>query len=261
MLSGETAVGEYPVEAVADDGPIARAVEPHLDYRHEMPTRREPDVGRGHVQRGLRHRRGARRARDHRPDVHREDGVARSRACGRGARSSGCATSGSRVQQMALEWGVMPLAMPETTDVEELWTRSVGHLPRERHRRPRRPGRDHGGHGREHPGLDERDQGGYCVGEPMVPPRAPSFCLRASSGPGVASRADEPPFGRGAVSRCSGRASSCGLRARTWRCGRSGQQTGSHRHGRVVTGGMRCAPGRGTRRSRPSDRCGALNTA
>ena len=37
MLSGETAVGAYPVEAVAVMDRIALAVEPHLDYRHETP--------------------------------------------------------------------------------------------------------------------------------------------------------------------------------------------------------------------------------
>ena len=47
MLSGETAVGAYPVEAVATMDRIARAVEPSLGYRHEMPEAgEEPDVGR-----------------------------------------------------------------------------------------------------------------------------------------------------------------------------------------------------------------------
>jgi pyruvate kinase len=29
------------------------------------------------------------------------------------------------VQQLALEWGVTPLLMPQTDDVEDLWTRSL----------------------------------------------------------------------------------------------------------------------------------------
>ena len=29
------------------------------------------------------------------------------------------------LQHMALEWGVTPLEMPETSDVEDLWSRSV----------------------------------------------------------------------------------------------------------------------------------------
>src|SRR5919198_3359430 len=37
MLSGETAVGDYPIEAVAYMDRIARAVEPSMDYRHELP--------------------------------------------------------------------------------------------------------------------------------------------------------------------------------------------------------------------------------
>ena len=38
MLSAETAVGEYPVEAVATMANIARAVEPSLGYRHQLPA-------------------------------------------------------------------------------------------------------------------------------------------------------------------------------------------------------------------------------
>jgi len=46
MLSGETAVGEYPVEAVAYMDRIARAVEPSLDYRHELPEATDnPTIG------------------------------------------------------------------------------------------------------------------------------------------------------------------------------------------------------------------------
>ena len=47
MLSAETAVGEYPVEAVATMAQIARAVEPSLGYRHQLPSALEdPTVGR-----------------------------------------------------------------------------------------------------------------------------------------------------------------------------------------------------------------------
>jgi len=37
MLSGETAIGEFPVEAVEYMDRIARAVEPSLGYRHQLP--------------------------------------------------------------------------------------------------------------------------------------------------------------------------------------------------------------------------------
>src|SRR5919198_3773922 len=47
MLSGETAVGAYPIEAVAYMDRIALAVEPSLGYPHEMPDpKEEPGVGR-----------------------------------------------------------------------------------------------------------------------------------------------------------------------------------------------------------------------
>ena len=46
MLSGETAVGEYPVEAVEVMNRIACAVEPSLDYRHEIPHAADaPTIG------------------------------------------------------------------------------------------------------------------------------------------------------------------------------------------------------------------------
>src|SRR5439155_30569 len=38
MLSAETATGNYPVEAVRTMDSIARAVEPSMGYRHQMPT-------------------------------------------------------------------------------------------------------------------------------------------------------------------------------------------------------------------------------
>src|SRR5439155_1460314 len=46
MLSGETAIGEYPVESVAYMDRLARAVEPSLGYRHQLPeASEEPTVG------------------------------------------------------------------------------------------------------------------------------------------------------------------------------------------------------------------------
>src|SRR5204863_3934648 len=46
MLSGETAVGTYPVAAVAYMDRIARAVEPSLGYRHQLPEPSEaPTIG------------------------------------------------------------------------------------------------------------------------------------------------------------------------------------------------------------------------
>jgi pyruvate kinase len=46
MLSGETAMGEYPVQAVQTMDRIARAVEPSLGYRHQIPEATDdPTIG------------------------------------------------------------------------------------------------------------------------------------------------------------------------------------------------------------------------
>ena len=46
MLSGETAIGEFPVAAVETMHRIARAVEPSIGYRHEIPRAEdEPTIG------------------------------------------------------------------------------------------------------------------------------------------------------------------------------------------------------------------------
>jgi pyruvate kinase len=126
MLSGETAVGAYPVEAVAYMDQIARAVEPSLGYRHEMPDPSEqPGVGRAmsNAACDLAETLGAKvilvptatgrtasavaRLRPHRPIV-------------------GLTHNAYAVQQMALEWGVIPLLVSEATDVEDLWELSIG---------------------------------------------------------------------------------------------------------------------------------------
>jgi pyruvate kinase len=125
MLSGETAVGEYPVEAVAYMDRIASAVEPSIAYRHQLPeTEESPTVGQAmsnaacdiaeslHACAMLvptatgRTASAVARLRPHQPIIalshHRET-----------------------VQHLALEWGVTPILMPEAQDVNDLWNRSV----------------------------------------------------------------------------------------------------------------------------------------
>ncbi len=125
MLSGETAVGEYPVEAVALMDRIARAVEPSLGYRHQIPEATDdPTIGNAmsNAACDIAEALGARvmlvptftgktasavaRLRPRRPIV-------------------GLTHHDWAMRQMALEWGVTPLEIPETRDVEELWERSI----------------------------------------------------------------------------------------------------------------------------------------
>ena len=159
MLSGETAVGDYPVAAVAYMDRIARAVEPSLGYRHELPEAdEEPGVGRAM----------SNAACDLAETLHAAAIIVPT-ATGRTA--SAVARLRPRrpivalthneyaIQQMALEWGVIPLLVKEASDVQDLWGLSID------------AARDagvvdqgdrvvtHRGDLRESPGLDERDQG------------------------------------------------------------------------------------------------------
>jgi pyruvate kinase len=125
MLSGETAVGQYPVESVAYMDRIARAVEPSLGYRHELPSVEEaPTVGQAmsNAACDLAEALGAvallvptfsgrtasavARLRPHRPIV-------------------GLTHNAHVAQQMAIEWGVVPLEFPEAENVEDLWSRAI----------------------------------------------------------------------------------------------------------------------------------------
>ena len=159
MLSAETATGNYPVEAVRTMDSIARAVEPSMGYRHQLPEPgEETTVGRA-MSNGAcdlaetlgasailvptftgRTASAVARLRPRRPIV-------------------GLSHHQTAVQQMALEWGVTPVLMPQTENVEDLWTkiaRGRAQVRRDRERRSRRHDR---GHGREPARVDERDQG------------------------------------------------------------------------------------------------------
>ncbi len=125
MLSGETAIGEFPLEAVAYMDRIARVVEPHLGYRHEIPTAdQQPTIGQAMsnaacdiaealAARALlvptytgRTASGVARLRPRRPIIgltHHEDAL----------------------YHMSLEWGVTPVGIAEAPDVEELWRSSL----------------------------------------------------------------------------------------------------------------------------------------
>jgi pyruvate kinase len=125
MLSGETAVGEYPMQAVGVMDRIARAVEPSLGYRHQLPEADDdPTVGQAmsnaacdlaeSLQAGAmlvptftgQTASSVARLRPRRPVI-------------------GLTHHEYAWRQMAVEWGVIPLRIPECADVEELWHQSV----------------------------------------------------------------------------------------------------------------------------------------
>ena len=125
MLSGETAVGSYPVESVAYMDRIARAVEPSLGYRHQMPDPGEdPGVGRAmsNAACDLAEALGVRAILVPTATGRTASAVARLRPR---RPIVGLTHNKYAEQQMALEWGVIPLLLPEAADVEALWTSSV----------------------------------------------------------------------------------------------------------------------------------------
>jgi pyruvate kinase len=125
MLSQETAIGDYPVQAVAYMDRIAIAIEPSLGYRHEIPVAEDdPTIGQAmsnaacDVAEALeakallvptfsgRTASAVARLRPRRPII-------------------GLTHHHDSMQHMALEWGVTPLHVPEAADVEELWTSAI----------------------------------------------------------------------------------------------------------------------------------------
>jgi pyruvate kinase len=126
MLSGETARGEYPVEAVAYMDRIARAVEPSLGYRHQLPeASEEPTVGQAmsNAACDLAESLGAGALLVPTFTGRTASAVARLRPR---RPIIGMSHHDYALRQMAIEWGVTPMPMQEATDVEDIWARSVG---------------------------------------------------------------------------------------------------------------------------------------
>jgi pyruvate kinase len=125
MLSAETALGEFPVEAVAYMDRIARAVEPSLDYRHELPqASEEPTVGQAmsNAACDIAESLGAKALLVPTFTGRTASAVARLRP-----RRLILALSHHdyALRQTAIEWGVTPTPIPEATDVEDLWAKSL----------------------------------------------------------------------------------------------------------------------------------------
>jgi pyruvate kinase len=125
MLSQETAIGEYPVEAVMVMNQIARTVEPSLGYRHELPdASEEPTVGQALSNAACDIAEVLRAGAIVVPTYSGRTASAVARLRPRRPIAAITHTSAS-AQQMALEWGVLPLVIPEAADVDDLWQRSV----------------------------------------------------------------------------------------------------------------------------------------
>ena len=159
MLSGETAVGEYPVEAVAYMDRIARAVEPSLDYRHELPEATDnPTIGQAmsNAACDLAEALQAKAILVPTFTGRTANAVARLRP----RRPIVALTHVDwAMRQLALEWGVTPLLISETSRCRRALASRRRGRARGRHRRERRQRRDHGGNRRQHPRHDERHQG------------------------------------------------------------------------------------------------------
>ena len=125
MLSAETAIGEYPVEAVETMAVIALAVEPSLGYRHQLPGAAEaPTVGRAmsNAACDLAEALGAKAILVPTFTGRTASAVARLRPRRPVVALTHVVTS---LQHMAIEWGVTPLEIPESTDVDDLWRQSI----------------------------------------------------------------------------------------------------------------------------------------
>jgi pyruvate kinase len=127
MLSGETAVGNYPVESVQYMDRIALTVEPSLEPRHELARAADspfPTVGEAmsNAACDIAEVLGAVAILAPTYSGRTASAVARHRP-----QRPIIAVTHRRyvVQQLALEWGVVPHEIQECKDVEDLWARSL----------------------------------------------------------------------------------------------------------------------------------------
>jgi pyruvate kinase len=127
MLSGETAVGSYPVQSAAFMDRIARAVEPSVAYRHELAQAGDqpfPTVGEAmsNAACDIAEVLGAAAILVPTYSGRTASAVARHRP-----RRPIIAVTHKRqaVQQLALEWGVVASEIEEAKNVEDLWSRAL----------------------------------------------------------------------------------------------------------------------------------------
>jgi pyruvate kinase len=121
MLSGETAVGRYPLEAVAMMNRIARAVEPSLSYQGAA-LRRDGEMASilSHAACDIAEELGA-------PVIAvptQSGSTARQVSRFRPGRPIVAASPYPHVlQQLALDWAVVPIVIEDAESIEDLWSR------------------------------------------------------------------------------------------------------------------------------------------
>ncbi len=127
MLSGETAVGQYPFESVAFMDRMARVVEPSVSYRHELAQAADqpfPTVGEAmsNAACDIAEVLGAAAILVPTYSGRTASAVARHRP-----RRPIIAVTHKRqaVQQLALEWGVVSSEIEEAKNVDDLWARAL----------------------------------------------------------------------------------------------------------------------------------------
>ena len=126
MLSAETAIGSYPVQSVETMASIARAVEPSLGYRHQLPGAAEaPTVGHAMSNAACDLAEALAAKAILVPTFTGRTASAVARLRPRRPIVALTHVAGS-LQHMALEWGVTPLEIPESRDVDDLWSNSIG---------------------------------------------------------------------------------------------------------------------------------------
>jgi pyruvate kinase len=121
MLSGETAVGRYPLEAVAVMNRIARAVEPSLAYSESgLPRDGEMASVLAHAACDIAEDMGA-------PVIAvptQSGSTARQVSRFRPRRPIVAASPYQHVlQQLALDWAVMPIVIDDVDTIEHLWSK------------------------------------------------------------------------------------------------------------------------------------------
>jgi pyruvate kinase len=124
MLSGETAVGQHPVESVAYMDRIARAVEPSLGYRHQLPeVAEEPTVGQAMSNAACDLAESLRAKAILVPTYTGRTASVVARLRPRRP-ILGLTHHDYALRQMAVEWGVTPMLIPECDHVDALLDRS-----------------------------------------------------------------------------------------------------------------------------------------